>query len=58
MKLAKAQNLSAKMVHTTLHKDLQLSKKSARWAIKLLYEEMKKEQLRTCEVIAMIAVAS
>jgi hypothetical protein len=30
-------------VHATLQKDLQLSKKLVRWAIKLLYEEMKKE---------------
>jgi hypothetical protein len=32
------------MVHPTLHKDLQFSKKSARWVSKLLYEEIKKGQ--------------
>jgi hypothetical protein len=43
--LAQAYSVSTKTVHATLHKDLQLSKKSARWVTKLLYEEMKKEQL-------------
>jgi hypothetical protein len=43
----------------TLYKDLKVSKKSARWAIKLLYKEMKKERMRTCEaIIAMIAMTS
>ncbi len=32
-----------KMVHATLHKDMKLSKKSARWVSKLMDEEMKKE---------------
>jgi hypothetical protein len=46
-------------VHAILHKDLQLSKKLAWWVIKLLYEEMKKEQFRMCKVIiAMIAAGS
>jgi hypothetical protein len=56
MKLAQAHSVLAKMVHATLHKELQLSKKSARWVTKMLCEEMKKEQLRTCkEVMLMIA---
>jgi hypothetical protein len=40
------------------HKDLQLSKKSARWVIKLRNEEMKKARLRMCEaIITTIATA-
>jgi hypothetical protein len=35
------------MVHSTTHKDLQLSKKSARWVTKL-YKEMKMERVRMC----------
>jgi hypothetical protein len=31
------------MVHATLHKDLQLSKKSVRWMTELRDKEMKKE---------------
>jgi hypothetical protein len=43
------------MVHATLHKDLQLSKKSARLMIELLYcREMKKEEVMMCE--ALIAI--
>jgi hypothetical protein len=42
-KPAKAHYVSHNTVHATLQKDLQLSKKLVRWAIKLLYEEMKKE---------------
>jgi hypothetical protein len=34
--------MSAKMVHATLHKDLQLSKKSAWWVTKMVYKEMQK----------------
>jgi hypothetical protein len=32
-----------KTVHATFHKDMNFSKKSARWVLKLLNEEMKKE---------------
>jgi hypothetical protein len=42
VKLAQAMMLT-KMVHATLHKDLQLSKKSARWMTKMVYNEMKKD---------------
>jgi hypothetical protein len=34
-KLAQSMKVLATMVHTTLHKDLQLSKKLARWLPKL-----------------------
>ncbi len=48
-----------KTVHATLLKALQLSKKLARWAMKLVYEEKKKEQVRTGEAfIAIIAIVS
>jgi hypothetical protein len=42
-----------KTVQTTLHKDLQLSKKSTRWVTKR-YEEMKKDRLTMCKVIKAI----
>ncbi len=45
-KLAQVLGVTIKMVHATLLKDLRLSKKSARWVSKLLYEEMKKERVR------------
>jgi hypothetical protein len=45
-KLAQVLGVTIKMVHNTLHKDLRLSKKSARWVSKLLYKEMKKERVR------------
>ncbi len=57
-KLAQAHGISTKTVHATLHKDLKLSKESAKWVPKLVDEEIKKEQVRTSEVIvAIIAVA-
>jgi hypothetical protein len=47
------------MVHATLHKDLQISKKLARWVTNMLYGKMKKERLRTCKAImGMIALTS
>jgi hypothetical protein len=55
--LAQAHGVLAQRVHTTLHKDLQLSKKSARWMIKLLDEEMKKEPVKTCKVFIAIQAA-
>ncbi len=42
MKLAQVHEMLAKMIHSTLHKDLQLSQKSTRWVTKMLYEGMKK----------------
>jgi hypothetical protein len=46
--------MSNKTVHGSLHKDLQLSKKSARWVTKLLEEEMKKERVSTRETFIVI----
>jgi hypothetical protein len=49
-KHAQAHGMSNKTVH--LHKDLQLSKKLASCVTpKLLDEEMKKKQIRTCKVL-------
>jgi hypothetical protein len=45
-------------VHTTLHNYLQLSKKSATWVNQLLYEKMKKEQVRICETFIVIIAAT
>ncbi len=45
-KLAKAHGVHQNLSHP-LHKDLNLSKKSARWVSKLLNDDMKKEQVRT-----------
>jgi hypothetical protein len=47
-KLAKAYGVHPDLSHP-LHKDLNLSKKSARWVSKLLNHDMKKEQVRTSE---------
>ncbi len=41
-KLAQARGLLTKMVHATLHKDLKLAKKLARWVPRLLDEMIKK----------------
>ncbi len=41
-------------VRATLYQDLKLSKKSFRWVTKLLYEEKKKELVRTCKVFVTI----
>jgi hypothetical protein len=54
MKLAQAHDMLTKMVHATLHKDLQLSKKSARWLIKMIYYAMQKEQVRMIEAFVAI----
>jgi hypothetical protein len=57
MKLAQAHNVLVKTVHANLHKDLPLSGNGRR-AIKLLYEETKKERSRMCQAItAMTATA-
>ncbi len=45
LKLTQAHDMLTKTVHATLYKDLQLSKQSARWVTKMLYEKMKKERL-------------
>jgi hypothetical protein len=46
-KFAHSHAVSVKTIHTTLHKDLNPSKKSARSVSRLLNEEMKKECVRT-----------
>jgi hypothetical protein len=51
MKLAQGHDMLAKTVHATLERHLLLSKKSARWITKRLYEETKKERLRACEAV-------
>jgi hypothetical protein len=58
-KLSKAHDMSTKTVHSTIHKDFKLSKKSARWVLNLLEEEMKKKPVRERKVIMeMVAAAS
>jgi hypothetical protein len=39
------------MIHTTLHEDLKLSKKSARW---VPTEEMKNKRVRTCKTFLVM----
>jgi hypothetical protein len=51
IKLAQAYDLSTKTFQSTLHKDLELSKKSARRVTKMVYYEMKNERVRTWEVL-------
>jgi hypothetical protein len=59
LKFTQVHDMLTKTVHATLYKDLQLSKKSARWVTKMLYEKIKKERLEMCEaVMSMIAVTS
>ena len=54
-KLALAHGVSTNTIHNTLHKDLNLSKKSARWVPKLLTDEMKMERVRTSKAfLAMV----
>jgi histone-lysine N-methyltransferase SETMAR len=48
-KLARAHGVSTRTIHATLHGDLHLSKKSARWVPKLLSDDKKKERVRTSE---------
>jgi histone-lysine N-methyltransferase SETMAR len=48
-KLARTHGVSTKAIHAMLHKDLNISKKSARWVPKLLSNDMKKERVRTSE---------
>jgi hypothetical protein len=56
-KLTQAHGVMTQMVHATLHKDLQLSKKLARWMTILVDKEIKKEQVRTCEASVDIFAA-
>jgi hypothetical protein len=53
MKLAEAHDVWLKWF-TQLLQGSAANKKSARWGIKLLYEQMKKEQLRSREAITPI----
>jgi histone-lysine N-methyltransferase SETMAR len=46
--LAAVHGVSVYTVHSILHKDLGLEKKSARWVPKLLSSEQKEERVRTC----------
>ncbi len=48
-KLTRVHGVSTRTINATLHNDLNLSKKSARWVPKLLSNKMKKEQVRTSE---------
>jgi hypothetical protein len=44
-----------RLIQLTLHEDLDLSKKSARWVPKLLTSAHKEERIWTCEeVLAMV----
>ncbi len=42
------------MISLTLRHDLNLTKKSVRWVLKLLTDEMKKERMRTSELFLAI----
>jgi histone-lysine N-methyltransferase SETMAR len=54
-KLASTYGVSNNTIHNTLQKDLNLSKKSARWVPKLLTDNMKLERKRTSEaLLAMV----
>jgi [histone H3]-lysine36 N-dimethyltransferase SETMAR len=54
-KLASTFGVTKNTIHRTLRKDLNLSKKSARWVPKLLTDEMKMERVRTSEaLLAMV----
>jgi hypothetical protein len=46
--LAAVHGVSVYTIHSILHKDLGLEKKSARWVPKLLSSEQKEEQVLTC----------
>jgi hypothetical protein len=50
-KLALAHGVSKNTIHNTFHKDLNLSKKSARWVPKLLTDERKMERGRMSEAV-------
>ncbi len=57
-KLAQAYGVSTETIHATLHKDLNLSTMSVTWVTKLLSEEMKKEQVRTCKTFLAMDTAT
>jgi hypothetical protein len=46
--LAAVHGVSVYTIHSVLHKDLGLEKKSTRWVPKLLSDEQKEERIRTC----------
>ncbi len=48
-KFPRAHSVSTKTIHVMLQKDLNLTKKSARWVLKLPNDDMKKEQVRASE---------
>ncbi len=48
-KLAAGQGVCMRTIQLTLHEDLDLSKKSARWVPKLLTSAHKEERIQTCE---------
>ncbi len=56
-KLAKALDVSARMVYAALMRTAKLSKKSARWVKKRFSLEMKKERLRMHEAAEAMAAA-
>jgi hypothetical protein len=53
-KLARTHGVSTKTIHATLHKDLNLSKKSARRVPKLFRDNMKKERVTTKEFLKVV----
>ncbi len=58
-KLAAAHGVCRRTIQLTLHKDLDLSKKSSRWVPKLLKSAHKEERSQTCEkFLAMIRNSS
>jgi [histone H3]-lysine36 N-dimethyltransferase SETMAR len=48
-KLSMVHNTSVKTIHSILHQELGLVKKSARWVPRLLDNKQKQERVRTCE---------
>jgi hypothetical protein len=51
--LTPAYRVSKRTIHVTLHHDLNLTKKPARWFPKLLTYDMKKESVRTSEAFPL-----
>jgi hypothetical protein len=54
-KPARAYRVSTETIHTMLHKDLNLSKKSASWVPQLLNAHMKKERVRISKEFLVMA---
>ncbi len=46
--------LPMRTIHYTLHRDLNLSKKYARWICKLMTHDMKMDRVRTCEAFLVV----